>query len=308
MNFEFQSDVFKQLLDHAAWARPFWQERDALVAAHRWNVNALNQGGNAATKEWLARFLPARAQASLKILQEPEAYLALSQAHAPLVAELETAPELSACRPGSPGIDHKDGQSMNFKDEIKTYTAGQFLADVILLLQPSLRGLTVPTPLDLSGMSFPVGLDLCAAKFASKFSAKDAVFGPFSDFSAAQFADMDLSEAWFSHLPSFTIAQFKGDTNFSNVCFEREPTFHATRFSGATRFLGAQFKEGASFAGAVFETSPDFSGAVFHGRTSFEDATFHASAHLRGASFPGVVNIFGLPKDVQDEILNAHHP
>jgi hypothetical protein len=75
MNWNSDSPIFDELLALNPWAGRLWEERNELLRSRRWNVNALNQGGNAETRDWLKAFFLARSKATLVLLRgDPDFY------------------------------------------------------------------------------------------------------------------------------------------------------------------------------------------------------------------------------------------
>lgn len=310
MTFDPDAPVFDSLIALNSWAKPFWEERRALIEARKWNVSAPDQGGNVETQDWLRRFIPARSAATLALLSSPRAGLAdhVRELHAVAQAFLSD-PEIAGVRPGAP-MQQVTANSwlVNGAPELDAYTPGMALADVLLLGVHSLRKMEVTEPLDIGGQVFPLGLNLCSARLRAPLEAGKCVFGPFSDFSAARFDRADFREAEFHGVTSFAVSGFGGDALFSFARFLGHGHFHATGFDAACRFEGCRFEDGCGFDGALFATQPDFTGANFDGDSSFADAAFNEGARFEGASFPGRVYVGRIPKAVRDAILAADHP
>ena len=301
------SPVFDALLELCPWARPHWADRRDLIAARRWNVNHINQGGNDATSAWLTSFFPARARATLDLLTgPPDVYTRWAYEIHGVARACFVHPDLAAATPGTPMIPDKWGASLDWSEVVEGYAPGQFLADMLLLMQSSLRGAIVDVPLDICGKVFPVGLET-AGEFAAGFAARNARFGPFSAFQATYRGDVDFEGATFLGVAPFSVQTFPGRANFSGAHFDGPVTFDATRFRGETSLNAATFASSAQFNGTVFETSPDFSGADFGGEVTFGDAMFLASANFDGAKFNSSVYFETLPAGIRNLIEVADH-
>ncbi|MEL6643133.1 MAG: pentapeptide repeat-containing protein [Pseudomonadota bacterium] len=271
-------------------------------------MNAVNQAGNPETQDWIKRFLAARAEASLELLfGHPRSLRDWTAAMANTAAKVLSDPQIVAASPGSPSTRvTSDASSVNCDATVEGYSAGQFLADVLLLGQLSVRSQVLDVPVSIAGLEFPFGFDGLSAKLTAPFNARNATFGRFSFFECMHFADVDFADCRFEKI-SVSLSTFHGATSFKNASFDGPASFTA-RFYGPADFRGAGFHDSTYFEGAVFERTPDFTDATFYSRTTFAHSTFRASAKLAGASFPGVVDIGFLQDDVADEILRADHP
>lgn len=308
MDLSATSDTFSELVSLCPWAEPFWSERSALIAAQVWNVNAVNQAGNPETQDWMRRFLAARAEASLELLfGHPSRLQDWTAAMADIAAEVLSDPEIAAASPGSPATRvTPDASIVNCDAKVEGYSAGQFLADVLLLGQLSVRSQVLDVPVSIAGLAFPFGFDGLSAKLTAPLNARNATFGRFSCFDCMHLADADFGGCRFENI-SVSLSTFHGATSFEGASFNGPASFTA-RFHGPADFRGASFHASTSFEGVVFEQAPDFTGATFYSRTTFAHSTFRASAKIAGASFSGVADIGDLPDDVADEILRADHP
>jgi len=310
MNWNYDSPVFDALLELNPWAGRLWEKRNELLRSRRWNVNYINQGGNAETNAWLEDFFSVRSQATLALLRGPsDAYNAWVAHIGTLAQKVMQDRAFAGVRPGSPMMKISDrAWRINRSSEIDGYSIGQFLADFLLLSQSSLRGMVVEAPLDISNKAFPIGLDNSQAHFLAPFVAQKSQFGPFSEFEQSQFEEASFSDAHFYGVVGFTIAKFKKSADFSHAVFQGSAAFTAVSFCGPIDFSDALFRDDALFEGAVFKTTPNFRRATFEGRTAFADATFHESADFGDSSFPGRVYVGRIPVDIKDRIVNAHHP
>jgi len=308
MDLSRNAPIFESLLRLNPWAEPHWLARRELIAAQRWNMNALNQGGNKETRDWLKDFLPARSLSGLERLNAGSTgFDSWNSNIRELALEVFAVEGMAEIWTGTPMSKTMGGGLVNLDTVVESYTVGQFKADFLLLAQTSLRGLSITEPLDISGKSFSVGLDMTSAVFHAPFSARNTAFGPLSDFSATSFRKASFSAAQFSGVTSITMAVFKEAVDFSEVRFLGPLSADAIKFEAAANFRGAQFEDGAAFCGAWFRESPDFSGAIFSGHTQFSDSTFMETAIFDGASFPGRVYVGRIPADVRQRIEMANH-
>ncbi len=266
--------VFDELLLINRWAEPYWHERIELIRSGSWNINAINQGGNQSTRTWLAKFHAARAQATLERLKGK------STEHDNWVAKtyLILSPLLATTTFWAPIAGVAGGQMVDGSEEIQGYSQQQMQTDLLLLVQASLRELTLEEPLDISGRAFTFGLDLVGSKFDAPLRACEAGFGQYSEFDAATYGDLDFSGSQFTHGVSFVASTFGGDAKFTKAHFRKPAAFDGADFRGLIDFAGTEFDASAQFCGTRFRTRPGFSGAVFRGDTSFADAVFDSSA------------------------------
>lgn len=142
MDVRWNAPIFQELLKLNPWAVPFWAERAKLIAAQRWNVNAISQGGNEETKAWMTRFLATRAEATLAMLLEAsDVFDDWNLQTRALAMGVFEDPGIDTSRVGVPlaNLDETGGATSNARI-VSTYTNGQFLADFLLLAQASLHG------------------------------------------------------------------------------------------------------------------------------------------------------------------------
>ena len=303
-----EATIFDELIRFNPWAQPHWRERNELIRSERWNVNHLNQGGNTVTSRWLSEFHAARSQATLRRLSgDPAVFQDWIAGVSRIVGRLLNDEDFSNAYAGTPMTEATGGWSINRSEIIKGYSIGQFKADVLHLTQPSLRDLAIHEELDISGRDFAFGLDLANTTFPAPLIARNACFGPYSNFSAKVFDNADFSGSHFLSGGDFTLTCFEKAVSFVKARFGGPATFQGARFSGAADFSGAQFDDAAEFHGVFFETTPDFSLAIFKGITSFEDAAFKASAIFTNTRFPGRVYVGHISEDIRTMIVNADH-
>lgn len=305
----FDAPVFDELLKLNPWAKDFWENRLYLIRENLWNINGLNHAGNAETRDWLDAFLKARSQATLSRFNgSPIECKIWTRDLATIVSEVFSDPESANSNIGTPMRQISAGAyAVNNDQTIEEYTAGQFMADVLLLAQSSLRALKICETLDISSHMFPAGLDMEGTRFEAPLDAKGAKFGPFSEFSGAAFEMADFSQCHFYDGTFFTCSCFGSDVIFSGAVFHDTCGFDAATFSKNALFDSCTFKSSAQFCGTLFEATPDFSDATFEGDTTFEDSTFNLSAKFKEASFIGRVSVEHLPNEVRQEILSANH-
>lgn len=310
MEWTYDAPIFDEMVRLNPWAEHFWRERNELVCSKRWNVNAVNQGGNNETTNWLKAFLAARSQATLELLQKDTEAYDLWATNVGMIAKKVFADKaIAEARPGTPV--HRISENawgLDWNATVEGYSLGQFKADFLLLAQSSLRDLEIKEPIGISKKMFPIGLDGVGTRFQAPLIATKAGFGPFSEFSFAHFDDADFSAAQFFGHTAFTISEFTGLADFSQAKFHDHTTFDAARFKGRTDFSHARFEESAQFNGTLFETRPDFSQAMFKGDTSFADSTFNDTAIFNETSFPGRVFVGRIPDDVKKMIIEANYP
>lgn len=310
MKWNYNDPVFDDLLALNPWAIDLWGLRLDLIRNKTWNVNSINQGGNAETRAWLEQFFQKRSDATLARLVGPASDHDSWAREVGLIARNVFADvDLKNAWVGSSMQQFSDGSSLaNTDSKTNEYTIGQFKADFLLLSQASLRALEIKEHIDISGRFFPIGLDLARANFLEPLNAKGTKFGPFSDHSSVRFNSADFSRSEFFDQAYFTMTKFEGFARFQDVIFHGPASFHATLFSKAAFFNGCRFEHSTGFCGAKFEEAVDFSEAVFNGDTTFEDSMFGASVEFRDSTFPGRVYVGRIPKNVKQRILDANHP
>lgn len=277
------SPLFDALLDLNPWARPLWARRLAMIEAETWNINYPNQGGNTATWTWLREFFPARSQATHDRLTSgahPDWNAALHQIVAPLFRD----PDFSRERAGTPLKPVAGGALANSESRVAGYSLGQFKADVLLLAQPDLYEATLGAPLDLSGLSFTIGLRTYGADLAD-IIAHEAQFGPYAEFNSSKLSLFDAAGAEFFGQVDFTPSRFRGDAIFAGAVFHGGASMQAVSFDAAADFTGAVFSGWTAFAGSVFHEVANFRDAEFHDDATFEATMYHASADFTGAAF-----------------------
>lgn len=292
-----RSPVFDALLSVNPWAREPWSDRLELIAAGVWNINAVNQAGNDRTRSWLKAFSDLRVAETATRLFGPRAH---DDTWTSVVSEVASQifrdPRIVASRPGTPGIYSGDGSSvLNDSDCVSGYAPGQFLADFLLLAQPSLVHAKFDTAIDLSGRVFPIGPDLSGANFAKGLTANQTKFGPYSDMSSAVFGDASFRNSEFYGHVSWALSRF-ATVNFTGAHFRRSAEFHATFFSGNADFSMARFDNDASFAGSVFRAGSRFDDARMTGRVTFEHSQFAEMPSLEGTVVERPIVIVGVSK------------
>ena len=305
-----RSPLFEALLAINPWASDYWSERLDLIAARNWNVKAINQGGNARTRAWLDRFLATRSQETyLRLTGKPEAFREWSQAVYAILSPVLGDPTVSEARPGTGLVwtSERVGLTSN-ADVVGEYSTGLFLADVLLLAQPSLSNLIVPQPLDISWHVFPIGPDFGGARFEKGLTAGKVRFGPHSDFSTAIFGEADFHEAQFHGPTAWTLCGFEGRADFANARFHDWVGFSASTFAATANFSEARFDGTAHFAGTVFREECCLDNALFGGSVTFEHSQFKRVPTLVNTKFEQPVSTVGVGKKAREAITAISRP
>jgi hypothetical protein len=302
------SPVFDHLLNLNPWARPSWVARQDLIARAAWNINHINQAGNAETRAWLETFEAARSAASLALISgEDEAFEDWTRETMEIVYPLFDDPAFAQARPGVPLTPMGSGGLVNTDAEITEYGIAQFKADVLLLAQLSLVKQEVHEPVHLDGLTLPLGIIIRGSAFHGPVSTIEARFGPYTDISSRFLNDVDMAGAEFVNGVHMTVSGFKAAARFERTRFRGPSGFDAVGFDGPTSFAKAIFEGSVQFAGTSFATSPDFSDAQFQDRATFEQAQFAEGAALDRARFAGPVATNGIKPAVRRLIEAAQN-
>ncbi|KHQ49739.1 pentapeptide repeat-containing protein [Mameliella alba] len=128
-----------------------------------------------------------------------------------------------------------------------------------------LRGVTCEGRLDLSGCEV-AGFDLSGASFPEGIDARGARF---------------LGLSWLRDV------RFGGRADFGGAVFLNDARFEGARFDGAARFSGIEFRGIGRFDGARFEAEADFSGAVGYGNCSLAQVSMQGPTSFRDSEWLG---------------------
>jgi hypothetical protein len=105
----------EELLALNPWARELWDRRRELVERNQWNLYYIDQGGNDATRRWLAEFQAARRQASKERLEAGKvAWNAWAERISAVITALANAGLLEIGAPGT----------ITMSDRMPRYTHG----------------------------------------------------------------------------------------------------------------------------------------------------------------------------------------
>jgi uncharacterized protein YjbI with pentapeptide repeats len=283
----------EEMLAFNTWAKDAWAARRSLVEEKVWNLNALDQGGNARTREWLDAFLPQREQACLqRWRQGKQAWVDWAAKTREVISAFEAAGLWDTNSPGAPQKRSRDGKGtlVNLSQTMPEYTNSFLIADILLLARADFPGQKIKPDADFSGLDFPAGV---------AFSGIDLVAG--ANFEAAHFGDRTFFDGWktklgtranfrnarFERWACFNMAKFGAEADFSGATFGFDAHFEAASIDSGASFAGAKFGECISFAGACIGDNTSFAGARFGDKVTFEAATFGKNVSFDGAVFEG---------------------
>ncbi|MEP9385780.1 pentapeptide repeat-containing protein [Mesorhizobium sp. KR9-304] len=281
-----------------------------MIAAGTWNINHVSQAGNQPTQKWLDRFSTVRiAETRKRLLDKAEVDRAWSRAIVDIVLPIITDPTLARVQPGTPMVPLGGGSSIvSRSDHVPDYSPGQFLADVLLLSQPSLREATLHGPLDISGRVFLVGPDFAGTRFEQNISAHGTKFGYFADMAQATFSNASFEESQFYGVSGWTLANFEKPVSFARTYFHDAASFNAAIFEGFANFSGARFDESAHFAGTVFKDVCCLDGAHFADYATFEHCQFAKAPSLKATVFKGPTSTRGVKASAREAIAAVSRP
>jgi hypothetical protein len=310
LDITFKSPIFDALLSVNPWARDYWSDRLQMIAAGTWNVNAINQGGNAQTQGWLDSFLASRAAATrTRLLGQPESDHDWNRAVYDIVAPIFRDPVLALTEPGTPLVPiGESSRSVSHADQVQGYFPGQFLADVLLLAQPSLRNTMLDEAVDISARTFPIGPDFFGTRFEKGLTASGAKIGPFAEFSTASFTDATLDNTDFYGPIDWALCKFGNQTSFMAAHFHAWVGFAAADFAGTADFSKVKFDGDAQFAGTVFEGACRLDDARFGGSTTFEYSRFKRVPSLVNTIFVDTVCTVRVGKKAREAISAISRP
>ena len=116
----------EELLALNPWARELWGRRGELVKRNQWNLYYIDQGGNDATRRWLAEFQTTRRKASRERLQAGKVmWNAWAERTSGVITALADAGLLGIGTPGT----------TTMSDKMPPYTRRFLKADVLLLVR-----------------------------------------------------------------------------------------------------------------------------------------------------------------------------
>jgi hypothetical protein len=306
----------EELLALNPWARELWGRRRELVQRKQWNLYYIDQGGNDATRRWLAEFQTARHKASRERLEAGKvSWNVWAERISAVITALRDAGLLDIGTPGT----------TTMSDRMPPYTRRFLTADVLLLVRADFYRAVIAAEADFGEMRFPGGADFRGAEIgagarfdraafgdytgfdgtpiATATSVPPAVIGKGTTFRRAEFGrwagftfarleqGVDFTDASFGFAGAFSGARIGEDASFRKVRFGESFAFEGVSIGSRTRFDAARFADEARFGGAVFDGDVSFNDAVFEGSVSFHSAAGRRPS-FEGTDFRGSNNPF----------------
>jgi len=284
----------EEMLAFNPWARRAWKIRSNLIEAKVWNLNALDQGGNQQTNEWLKAFFAEREQASLQRWRQGREACADWAARTQLMINAFDAAGLWDTRsPGSPPIPTRDGRGAlaNLSPTMPEYTRDFLMADVLLLARADFSGLEIGSEADFSGYDFPAGVRFSDSNIGADVNFEAAHFGDHTSFAGMKTqlgTRANFSKARFERWADFTMADIGAEADFADSIFGFASSFEATTIGPKASFERAEFAESVSFAGANIGYETSFIDARFGNEATFEAVTFGENVSFDRAVFQGI--------------------
>src|SRR5262249_48373543 len=163
----------QELLALNPWARELWDRRGELVQRNHWNLYYIDQGGNDATRRWLAEFLTTRHKASRERLEAgKDTWNAWADRTFAVITALADAGLLGIGTPGT----------ATMSDRMPPYTRRFLAADVLLLVRADFYKAVIAAGADFGEMRFPGGADFRGAEIGAGARFDRAAFGDYTGF------------------------------------------------------------------------------------------------------------------------------
>jgi len=208
----------EELLALNPWARELWGRRRELVERSQWNLYYIDQGGNDATRRWLAGFQTARHKASRERLEAgKDAWNAWAERTSTVITALADAGLLD-----TPG-------TTTMSDRMPPYTRRFLTADVLLLVRADFYKAVIAAGADFGEMRFPGGVDFRGAAIGAGARFDRAAFGDYTGFDgppvatpasvppAVIGAGTTFRRAEFGRWARFTFARLEGGVDFTDA-------------------------------------------------------------------------------------------
>lgn len=247
----FDSDAwFQKLLELNPWAKPYFEQIEALKAQGLWQGKLDQEGWGFEEENW---------NKETKTIQKGFAQARLQKA-----------------------LERWRGLETNNNGE----ESWNNWANGMLMLKKRLEKAELWTHSDWAlGDNVSVEQKLYAPIAAIDFSnlcfLKEVNFSHFIFpgnvwFKASKFTtSAEFSHAVFENYVDFNQVIFENDSWFLGTEFYEDANFRSTRFNGEAGFIGAEFNREVSFNGAVFELAAAFEETKFSGNTSFNNTEFN---------------------------------